>query len=208
MILLLLALATAPALAEDPVPPPRVEALSPELRTAMTGVTWKEGCPVPLDDLRLVHVRYLGPDDAVHDGALVLHKDQAQPVAGVFDNLLALRFVITKVAPAYTYGGDDDAMMKDNVTSAFNCRMVAGTHTYSEHSTGQALDLNPLWNPWVHGDKVDPPEALPFVDRDPTRAGTIVAEGPVVAAFRAIGWRWGGNWQRSKDYQHFSLSGR
>ena len=31
---------------------------------------------------------------------------------------------------------------------------------------------------------------------------------PVVRAFSAIGWIWGGTWERSKDYQHFSRSGR
>ena len=29
----------------------------------------------------------------------------------------------------------------------------------------------------------------------------------VVAAFRAIGWGWGGDWTGTKDYMHFSASG-
>lgn len=191
-----------------PSPSPRVEPLPPEIRAAMTGVTWHEGCPVSLDALRLVHVRYLGPDGAVHAGSLVVHEDEAQAIAGVFDNLLAQGFVIARVAPAYTVGGDDEALMRANITSAFNCRKVAGTSAWSEHSTGKALDLNPLWNPWVHGDQVDPPQAKAYVSRDPSRPGTITADGPVVAAFAAIGWHWGGNWKSSKDYQHFSSSGR
>jgi hypothetical protein len=36
----------------------------------------------------------------------------------------------------------------------------------------------------------------------------ITAASPVVRAFAAIGWPWGGNWQTAKDYQHFSASGR
>ena len=193
---------------EVTVPAPRVEPLSASVRAAMTGVSWHEGCPVSLDELRRVHVRYLGPDGSEHDGELIIHKDDAQAIAQVFDTLLAQRFVIDKVAAAYTYRGDDDAMMNDNVTSAFNCRMVAGTKVYSEHSTGKALDLNPLWNPWVHDDKVDPPAARAFAERDPDRPGTLVAGCDAVAAFRQIGWHWGGNWKRSQDYQHFSRSGR
>jgi hypothetical protein len=27
-------------------------------------------------------------------------------------------------------------------------------------------------------------------------------------AFAAAGWRWGGNWSGSRDYQHFSSTGR
>ena len=29
----------------------------------------------------------------------------------------------------------------------------------------------------------------------------------VVAAFRAIGWGWGGDWAATKDYMHFSANG-
>ena len=35
------------------------------------------------------------------------------------------------------------------------------------------------------------------------RAGDVV-----VRAFAEVGWEWGGDWTSSKDYQHFSLSGR
>ena len=33
------------------------------------------------------------------------------------------------------------------------------------------------------------------------------ADGPVVRAFARIGWEWGGHWQYSKDYMHFSRNG-
>jgi hypothetical protein len=32
--------------------------------------------------------------------------------------------------------------------------------------------------------------------------------GVLVNAFAAVGWRWGGRWQGSPDYQHFSATGR
>jgi hypothetical protein len=35
----------------------------------------------------------------------------------------------------------------------------------------------------------------------------VVADDVVVRAFARIGWRWGGTWTGSKDYQHFSASG-
>ena len=41
-----------------------------------------------------------------------------------------------------------------------------------------------------------------------TRSGVISADDPAVRAFRRIGWVWGGTWNSSKDYQHFSASGR
>jgi hypothetical protein len=30
----------------------------------------------------------------------------------------------------------------------------------------------------------------------------------VVRTFAAAGWRWGGDWSGSRDYQHFSATGR
>jgi hypothetical protein len=30
----------------------------------------------------------------------------------------------------------------------------------------------------------------------------------VVQAFASIGWKWGGHWKGTKDYQHFSSTGK
>ena len=47
-----------------------------------------------------------------------------------------------------------------------------------------------------------------FLDRGDVRTGMVVRDDLVVRAFRAAGWGWGGDFASSKDYQHFSLSGR
>ena len=211
---------TAPA-AE---PPPPVEAAVPKYsakvrplseaeRAAMTGVTWTEGCPLSLDQLRVVELNHWklsdqGEVDGVAEGLLVVAEEHAVGVAAVFQSLFKAEFPLTSVRPAHEFGGDDDVMMRQNNTSAFNCRAIKGTDTYSEHSYGHAIDVNPLRNPWVQGDKVDPPEGSAFVARDASVPGVIVEDGPVVAAFAKIGWRWGGLWTRSLDYQHFSASGK
>ena len=33
--------------------------------------------------------------------------------------------------------------------------------------------------------------------------GTILKDSLVVNVFKDEGWKWGGNWKRTKDYQHF-----
>jgi len=185
-----------------------VEPIPADLQAAMTGVSWHEGCPVPLSDLRLVTVPYVDDTGAERHGQLVLHRDQADAVATVFAGLFTQRFVIHRIELASQHGGSDDALMEGNITSAFNCRPVTGGRGWSEHSSGAALDLNPLWNPYVKGDRVLPDAGRTFVDRDATRPGTTIAGGPAVSAFSAIGWRWGGSWRSLKDYQHFSASGR
>jgi hypothetical protein len=44
------------------------------------------------------------------------------------------------------------------------------------------------------------------MDRSPIRRGMVTPA--VVAAFRSIGWGWGGSWTGdTKDYMHFSYNG-
>ena len=50
--------------------------------------------------------------------------------------------------------------------------------------------------------------ASAYLARDRVRPGMVTSDGPVVSAFRDIGWEWGGDWTSLKDYQHFSENGR
>jgi hypothetical protein len=134
--------------------------------------------------------------------------EHAEAMVGVFRALFEARFPIRRMRPAYEYGGSDDASMADDNTSAFNCRAVTGGTGFSEHSYGHAIDINTVENPYIYGERVLPPAGAPYVDRSDERPGMILADGPVVAAFTALGWGWGGSWQRVKDYQHFSRTGR
>jgi hypothetical protein len=53
-----------------------------------------------------------------------------------------------------------------------------------------------------------PELASAYLDRDWQRAGMIHGGGIVTDAFDAIGWTWGGSWQNTTDYMHFSATGR
>jgi hypothetical protein len=107
------------------------------------------------------------------------------------------------------YRADDDRSMAANNTSAFNCRRVSGSSSWSEHAFGRAIDINPVRNPYVtRGGRVSPPAGRAYVNRAGRAAGMIYAGDVVVRAFAAAGWRWGGHWSSSRDYQHFSATGR
>jgi len=99
--------------------------------------------------------------------------------------------------------------MAANNTSAFNCRAVTGGSAWSQHSYGWAIDINPVQNPYVTSSgTVLPPAGAQYVDRSQKAKGMIRAGDVVVKAFAAIGWGWGGYWSSTKDYQHFSATGR
>jgi len=189
-----------------------VRRIGPELRQRLR-FSHRPGCPVPLSDLRLVTLAYVGFDGATRTGELVVHEDHARGITEVFESLYDARWPIAKMRLVDDYRADDDASMAANNTSAYNCRRVAGSARWSEHAYGGAIDVNPVQNPYVTDGPVVPPDGQRFAAIDRTRGapaprGVIRAGDVVVRAFARIGWEWGGDWSSKKDYQHFSASGR
>lgn len=170
--------------------------------------SWRSGCPVPLSRLRLLKLRFVGFDGQAHWGELVVNADVADDVRATFSRLYSARFRIERMRLVDAYGADDDASMAANNTSAFNCRRVGGSSSWSEHAYGRAIDINPVQNPYVRGTSVQPPSGSYFLDRRGSQLGLIQANSAATRAFDSIGWGWGGRWTRSKDYQHFSSTGR
>ena len=181
--------------------------LTPAERKAMTPSVWRKGCPVGLDDLRAVRVahRTFGGGEAT--GTLVVHEDVAPAVARIFRSLYRDGVPVRKIEPIEKYKGSDfDSIEADN-TSAFNCRKATGSGRWSNHAYGKAIDINPIENPWVEpGGVVYHTASRPFVKRTP-RPGVAVEGGALVRAFDREGWKWGGRWSGTKDYQHFSADG-
>jgi hypothetical protein len=170
--------------------------------------TWRPECPVELEALRHVIVTFVGFDGRTHTGELMVHLDAAEDVVEVFRRLHAARFPLEEVriirADELTLPPTGDG----NVTSGFVCRATVSGTSWSEHASGRAIDINPFHNPYVRGDLVLPELATAYLDRAHVRPGMVHADGVVVDAFAAIGWRWGGEWSRSVDWMHFSASGR
>jgi hypothetical protein len=187
----------------------RAERIDVSTRERMSGVSWHRGCPVGLDELRLLTVSHWGFDGDVHRGRLVVNRDAATAMLGAMRALFRLRYPIRQMRLVDAYGADDHRSMDADNTSAFNCRFVAGSGgVWSEHAYGRALDLNPLENPYVtESGYVSPPAGAPYADRSRRAQGLIHRDGPIVAAFAAAGWEWGGNCPWPRDYQHFSATG-
>ena len=171
------------------------------------------GCPVPLRHLRHLRVSYIDFAGRPDLGDLVVHEDYADAVTMVFKRLYDARWPIRRMRLIDHYRGDDDRSMAANNTSAFNCRRVAGGEAWSRHAYGTAIDINPVQNPYVAVASVAPPAGRRFATIDRSAGadvpvGVIRADDVVVRAFAEIGWEWGGTWSTSKDYQHFSATGR
>jgi hypothetical protein len=185
-----------------------VKVIPADVRAHMIGSSWHRGCPVALRDLRLVTVTFHRFDGTDHLGRLVVHRRQSQHMVTAMHKLYDAGFRIRRMRLVDAYGASDDRSMRHNNTSAFNCRVVAGTTSWSMHAYGRAIDINPVQNPYVSGSHVSPAAGAPYADRDQNRRGMIHGRDAIVRAFSSVGWGWGGYWAGStKDYQHFSTNG-
>jgi hypothetical protein len=187
----------------------RVQPIPPAMRARMVGVSWHRGCPVGLDDLRLITLTYRGFDGRTHTGRLVANRSATGVLVSVFRRLYAARFPIRRMEPVDRYGGDDYRSIEADNTSAFNCRAATGSKRWSNHAYGLAIDVNPIENPYVSGGRSSHRASASYVDRSRHRPGMAYTGGVLVDAFAAAGWGWGGSWSGTvRDYQHFSYDGR
>jgi len=191
-----------------------IRPLPKPLRAELTGRFWRAGCPVPLSRLRVLTIVHWGFDGRLHTGQLVVNEDAAAPLARVFRRLYKLRFPIRHLRLADAYGPARAQPADGDISGAFECRQAVpspctggtGTGNWSEHAYGEAVDLNPVENPYVGCGRTRDRSASPYLDRSRLRRGMVTPA--VVQAFRSIGWGWGGDWAGStNDYMHFSASG-
>lgn len=178
---------------------------------AMQGVSWHTDLPCPArDELRLLSAPFVDFKGQTRRGKLIVAADVAEDMLDIFADIHAAEFPIQSMKLVHEFLGDDGFSMAANNTSAFNCRVVSGSGRLSQHALGKAIDINPVQNPFVTNSGTSPSAGVDFDEAQERLAmtkGVIVAEGPVVRAFKARGWGWGGDWFSLKDYQHFSESG-
>ena len=171
--------------------------------------SWHPGCPVSPARLRRVRLTYWGFDHRAHTGALVANENAVSDLVHVFSRLYAARFPIRRLQPIDAYGGKDERSLAADNTAAFNCRYVVGPgpRRWSVHAYGEAIDVNPVENPYLEAGRIHPRAGQRYLDRSNVRPGMAVRGGLLVRAFAAVGWRWGGRWTGAPDCQHFSATG-
>lgn len=187
------------------------EPLTDSVKDRITGISYPEsGCTVPYEDLAYVGLLYYDFDGQVQNGELICNKAIAQDMVEIFYELYRNEYQLERVRLIDEYGGDDTASMADNNTSCFNYRVVDGTTSLSKHAYGLAIDVNPYYNPYVvfnkNGDGdtyISPPGSEIYADRSQNFAYKIDENDLCYRLFTEHGFTWGGNWNSTKDYQHF-----
>lgn len=165
---------------------------------------WHRGCPVAASRLRLLTVAYVGFDSQVHSGQLLVNAAAAGPLLTVFRRLYYMRFPIREMKPL-AGSADDTAAFECRDAAPSPCPGSAPTGHWSEHAFGEAVDINPVENPYTGCGRTRERASLPYLNRSRLRPGMVTPA--VVRAFASIGWGWGGAWVGTQDYMHFSATG-
>lgn len=187
------------------------EPLSDPLKEYITGISYPvtdQPLAITYEDLCYVHILHYDFNGEVTDGELICNKDLSRDMLEIFYELYESRYPIEKVHLIEDYQGDDNLSMADNNTSCFNYRVVEGTTSLSNHATGCAIDINPLYNPYITfnkdgSTKVSPLNGADYEDRSKDFPYKIDKEDLCYKLFIKHGFAWGGVWRSSKDYQHF-----
>lgn len=167
------------------------------------GKSYKDNCRLPLDELRYLQIAHYDGDGNIQEGEIICNAAIAEDLLDIFRNLFNARYPIERVRLIDEYDADDVKSMQANNTSCFNFRQIAGSNKLSKHALGLAIDINPLYNPYVKGSEVSPPEGRPYADRKKENPYKIDESDLCYQEFIAHGFTWGGAWKSLKDYQHF-----
>lgn len=199
------------------------------LRRMKEGKTWKANTPAWLRrELRYLRMLHKGIDGRTHRGEMVVNKRIAERTLRIFRKLYEADYMIERIMLMDEYGADDETAMRANNTSSFNFRFKSNSNSeISKHGYGLAIDLNTLYNPYVKVTKPKMPANYNYGTRlkgytydfepatgepyafDRARRNDIPmkidTDDLAYKLFTAEGFRWGGNWRRQKDYQHFEM---
>ena len=144
------------------------DTLSNAVFARMQGKSYPKGCTVARSDLRHLKVLHVDIDGNIKIGEMVCNKAIAQDLLEIFRTLYDNRYPIERMVLIDEYDADDDRSMRDNNSSCFCFRKVMGTQNLSKHARGLAVDINTLYNPWVHTSKGSARWILPPVPLMPT----------------------------------------
>ena len=187
------------------------QAIPDSVWQTMQGKTWHDNPYIHRADLRYLRISHYDLEGRTHVGELICNKLIAQKLLTIFRELYASHYPIQRMRLPDNYDADDERQMRANNTSCFCYRNVSGSKNLSKHARGLAIDINPLYNPYVRYSKkdghqiVEPATGKPYVDRKADYPYKITTTDLCYKLFIKHGFSWGGAWRTMKDYQHFEF---
>ena len=176
----------------------------------MQGKTYKENPYIGRDDLRHIRALHWDYDNQMHVGEMIVNKEIADRVVTIFRQLFDAKYPIQRMLLPDVYDADDETQMRDNNSSSFCYRAIAGSSKLSKHARGLAIDINTLYNPYYKGRDdgtrfIQPATAADYCDRTWDFPYKIDHDDLCFRLFTEAGFEWGGDWTSCKDFQHFEF---
>lgn len=182
--------------------------ITEEVFARINGCSYQENNNISLEELSYVRVLHRGFDGTTRIGELIVNSELNGDIVDIMRELYKADYPIEQMVLIDEYGGDDNLSMAANNTSSFNYRTVSGTSKLSNHSYGRAIDINPLYNPYIKKASdgsilCEPENGADYIDRNENFAYKIDHNDLCYQLFIDHGFSWGGDWRSVKDYQHF-----
>lgn len=176
----------------------------------MQGKTYKDNPYIGRDDLRHIRALHWDYDNLIHVGEMICNKAIADKVVAILRQLFDAKYPIQRMLLPDVYDADDETQMRDNNSSCFCYRAIAGSSKLSKHARGLAIDINTLYNPYYKDRKdgtrfIQPATAAKYCDRTKSFPYKIERDDLCFKLFTEAGFEWGGDWKTCKDFQHFEL---
>lgn len=180
------------------------------LLSRINGVSYMPNEYMDITELRYLKMLCYGIDGNTYVGEMIVNEKIADTVLEIFKTLYENQYPIERMVLVDNYQADDESSMSANNTSAFNFRQISGSSKLSNHSYGMAIDINPMYNPYVKtasdGSIICQPEnGRDYIDRAQEFPYKIDENDLAYKLFTEAGFTWGGNWNSVKDYQHFEM---
>ena len=183
------------------------EPISDAIFERMRGKSYKADCTIPRSELRYIKALHITREGVTKRGEMVGHSAIIGDNVTILKQLYKAGYPIERMELVDNYGADDNRSMAANNSSAFNYRTTPGGTRLSAHSRGMAVDINPLYNPYIRRTEsrtiIAPKEGSDFVDRSKKFAYKIERNDICCRLFLERGFEWGGDYKTIQDYQHF-----
>lgn len=190
-----------------------VNEIDEEILQYINGKSYVKNDNIRLDELRYLKLLHYNYDHEIQVGELIVNAKIAEDCREVFQELFREEYEIESMYLVDKFWtGDsvdsDTNSIEHNNTSAFNYRIVPNTDRLSNHAAGFAIDVNPMQNPYVKYNSDGSfakyyKDMEKYTDRAPKKKHMISHDDVCFQIFEKHGFTWGGDWNSSKDYQHF-----
>ena len=178
-----------------------------------------ENDSIKLEDL--IYIKFLHYDfnNNVKEGELIINRKIKDNIINVLKELFDNKYQINSFKLIDNYFDNEEdkiaidrkSILDDNSYSFFY-RKIYGTDKLSNHAYGLAIDINPRENPYlpvIDGKYdytyLDEQDKYYIENRDKNLDHVITHDDLLYKVFVKNGFSWGGDWDTSKDYQHFEV---